>query len=132
MGRKKAREWAFKIIYAMDMGKNTLQDAASIVLTKPIDKKQEQFIINRVNGVMRNLKKIDKIINNHSPEWDVDRMASTDKNILRLAVYEMLFCKDTPLKVSINEAIELSKKYCNNRSYKFINGILGSIADQIQ
>lgn len=132
MGRKKAREWAFKIIYAMDMGKNTLQDAASIAVPRSIDENQRQFIIDRANGVMRNLKKIDKIINKHSSEWNVERMASTDRNILRLAVYEMLFCEDTPLKVSINEAIELSKKYCSDKSYKFINGILGSVIEKMQ
>ena len=55
-------------------------------------------------------------------------MAATDRNILRLATYEILYCEDIPISVSINEAIELAKKFCKEQSYKFINGLLGSIA----
>lgn len=130
MSRREARESAFKIIYAIDMGENTIQDAADIVITKPIDEKQKQFIINLAQGVVDNFKKIDNVINKHSSNWDVCRMASTDRNILRLAVYEMLYCDDIPVSVSINEAVELSKKYCDVDSYKFINGILGSISEE--
>lgn len=111
------------------MGENTLQEAVDIAIPKTIDNKQKQFIIDRVKGVINNFKEIDDIINKYSSDWDVHRMASTDRNILRLAVYEMLFCNDVPLRVSINEAIELSKKYCDVDSYKFINGILGSISE---
>lgn len=130
MSRREARELAFKIIYAIDMGKNTIQDAADIAITKPMDEKQRQFIINRAQGVVSNFEKIDNVINKYSSNWDVCRMASTDRNILRLAVYEILYCDDVPLSVSINEAVELSKKYCNVDSYKFINGILGSVSKE--
>lgn len=130
MSRREARELAFKIIYAIDMGKNTIQDAADIAITKPMDEKQRQFIINRAQGVVGNFEKIDNVINKYSSNWDVCRMASTDRNILRLAVYEILYCDDVPLSVSINEAVELSKKYCNVDSYKFINGILGSVSKE--
>lgn len=119
---------AFKIIYAMDMGENTLETAMEIVLPNMISERNNIFIMKLVTGVFSNLEKIDDIIKKHSNEWDLDRMASTDRNIIRLAVFEILYCDDIPFSVSINEAVEIAKKYCSANSYKFINGLLGSIS----
>ena len=88
---------------------------------------QKVFILSEVMGVLENLSQIDKLINKYSDDWTVNRMASADRNILRLAVYEMLYCEDIPISVSINEALKL-QKYGDGQSYKFINGLLGSIA----
>ena len=92
------------------------------------NEKQKKYILNQVVGVLKNLSLIDQLINKHSDDWPVSRMASTDRNVLRLAVYEMLYCEDIPISVSINEAVEISKKFSDIRSYKFINGVLASIA----
>jgi len=126
--RRVLREMAFKIIYAMDMGENTLETAMEIVLPNMISERNNIFIMKLVTGVFSNLEKIDDIIKKHSNEWDLDRMASTDRNIIRLAVFEILYCDDIPFSVSINEAVEIAKKYCSANSYKFINGLLGSIS----
>lgn len=128
MKRRVLREMAFKIIYAMDMGENTLETAMEIVLPNMISERNNIFIMKLVTGVFSNLEKIDDIIKKHSNEWDLDRMASTDRNIIRLAVFEILYCDDIPFSVSINEAVEIAKKYCSANSYKFINGLLGSIS----
>lgn len=128
MSRKIARERAFKILFAIDVGDNTIEEAAEIVIGSLKDEEQKSFIFSEVKGVLDNLPNLDKIINKYSEDWTVSRMSSTDRNILRLAVYEILYCQDIPVSVSINEAIENAKKYGDEKSYKFINGLLGSIA----
>ena len=128
MSRKIARERAFKMLFAIDEGDNTIEEAAEIVIPYLKNENQRSFIFREVNGVLRNLKKIDDIINKYSTDWSIDRMAATDRNILRLATYEIIYCEDIPISVSINEAIEIAKKFCEDQSYKFINGLLGSIA----
>lgn len=128
MSRKIARERAFKMLFAVDIGENTVEEASEIVICFLKDENQKLFILSEVRGVLDNMPKIDELINKYSDDWTVNRMASTDRNILRLAVYEILYCQDIPVSVSINEAIEIAKKYGDEQSYKFINGLLGSIA----
>ncbi|MGI6425578.1 MAG: transcription antitermination factor NusB [Tepidanaerobacteraceae bacterium] len=128
LSRKIAREQAFKILFAIDVGDNSVEEAADIVIPFLKDENQKSFILKEVYGVIENLSQIDKLIEKYSNEWSIERMAATDRNILRISVYEMIFCKEIPVSVSINEAVEISKKYCEEMSYKFINGLLGSIA----
>ena len=128
MSRKIARERAFKMLFAIDIGENTIEEASEIVICLLKNENQKVFILSEVMGVLENLSQIDKLINKYSDDWTVNRMASADRNILRLAVYEMLYCEDIPISVSINEAVEIAKKYGDGQSYKFINGLLGSIA----
>nr|WP_213974012.1 transcription antitermination factor NusB [Tepidanaerobacter acetatoxydans] len=129
MSRKIAREQAFKILFAIDVGNNTVEEASEIVIEFLKDENQKSFILNEVRGVLKNLSNIDIIINKYSDDWSIDRMAATDRNILRLAVYELIYSQDIPISVSINEAVEIAKKYGDEHSYKFINGLLGSIAE---
>ncbi len=128
LSRKIAREHVFKMLFAVDIGENTVEEASKIVIRLQKNEKQKKYILNQVVGVLKNLSLIDQLINKHSDDWPVSRMASTDRNVLRLAVYEMLYCEDIPISVSINEAVEISKKFSDIRSYKFINGVLASIA----
>ena len=79
-----------------------------------------------------NKEYIDYLINKHANNWTINRMAKVDLAILRLAICEMLYIEEVPTKVAINEAVELSKLYCDNKSPKFINGVLGSIASEIE
>lgn len=127
MSRKIAREQAFKILFAIDVGGNTIEEASEPMIDS-LNDDQKSFIFREIEGVLNNLSNIDKHINRYSEDWTVGRMASADRNILRLAVYEILYCDDIPVSVSINEAIELAKKYGDEKSYRFINGLLGSIA----
>ncbi len=83
-----------------------------------------------VSAIKDNKENIDKLINKYAKNWTVNRMAKVDLAILRLAICEMLYIENIPTKVSINEAIELSKLYCDDKSPKFINGILGSIVSE--
>jgi len=116
------------MLYAIDTGENTIEEAADIVITKPLNEEYTKFLYDEVRGVLKNKETIDNIIEKYSAGWNINRLPSTDRNILRLGIYEILYCKDIPVSVSINEAVEISKKYCDEQSYKFINGVLGNVA----
>lgn len=131
MSRRTAREKAFKMLFAIDIGDNTIEEASEIVMYLMKNESHKLFILSVVKGVLENLSKIDELINKYSDDWSVNRMASTDRNILRLAIYEILYCQDIPVSVSINEAVEIAKKYGDEQSYKFINGLLGAIAKDL-
>ena len=93
----------------------------------------DSFIRHLVNGVIKNLAKIDQIIAQAAPEWPIDQIAIVDRNVLRLGIFELLFgdYKEVPPKVAINEAIELAKSFGGESSGKFVNGVLGTIYREI-
>lgn len=97
-------------------------------LSQFIDLKYSKELVESFNG---NKENIDSLINKYAKNWTINRMAKVDLAILRLAICEMLYMSEMPTKVSINEAIELSKLYCDDKSPKFINGILGSVVSEI-
>lgn len=92
------------------------------------------FIWDLVNGVTKNLKEIDKIIEKAAPEWPIPQIPMVDRNVLRIGLYELLHSdkKEVPPKVAINEAIELAKTFGGENSGKFINGVLGTVFKQIE
>jgi N utilization substance protein B len=128
--RRKSRETAVILLYQSDlMGKDSEE-----VLKKEIDfgKKIDEFAQELVIGVNKNRKTIDKEIVGVVQNWTIERIAIIDRNILRVAIYEMLFEKDIPLKVSVDEAIEIAKSLGQkDDTPKFINGILGKILTNI-
>jgi len=95
-----------------------------------IDEPSMVFIRQEAIGAYENIENIDKIISDYASNWTTDRMAKVDLTILRLSTYEMLFNKDIPSGVSVNEAVELAKKYSSDEAPAFINGILGKVADK--
>lgn len=126
--RTKARECALQVLYQIDITK----DSAEILLPlfwegKEIEAEVKDFATMLVNGTVGNLQNIDEVITKYASNWKLKRMAVIDRNILRLSTYELLYCKDIPPKVSINEAIDLAKKYGDVDSGKFVNGILDRI-----
>jgi len=86
----------------------------------------EAFVRQLVAGVMAHVKDMDRLISKYAPEWPVEQMAIVDRNILRIAIYEIVTCDSTPVKVAINEAVELAKAYGSDSSQRFANGVLGS------
>jgi len=130
MIRRKGREIALQILYQKEMANLSTEEA--ILLYKKhffnVDNKEAlNFGEELVRGVSQNLEFIDKIIQKYTPSWPLERMNFTDKNILRVAIYEMFFRPDISEVVSINEAIELAKLYGTDDSPAFINGVLDSI-----
>jgi N utilization substance protein B len=128
--RRKSREAAVIVLYQSDLlGKDPEE-----VLKNEIDfgKKIDEFALELVIGVNKNRKAIDKEIVGVVQNWTIERIAIIDRNILRVAIYEMLFEKDIPLKVSVDEAIEIAKSLGQkDDTPKFINGILGKILTNI-
>ena len=87
----------------------------------------ERFASHLVSGVTANKARLDELIGRYAPEWPMDQMAAIDRNILRMAIFEFLLDGQTPVKVAINEAVELAKMYGSDSSARFVNGVLGSL-----
>lgn len=125
--RSQAREHALKILYQVDINKEAYQNVLSKFLNSKVEKIVKEFTNRIVAGTMENILHIDKIIARCATNWQIKRMAVIDRNILRLATYELLFLEDIPPKVSINEAVDIAKKYSDVESGKFVNGVLDEI-----
>jgi len=126
--RTQAREYALQILYQIDV-RNDPEDKILVDFWKNIETEPEvsDFAAKLVIGTIRNKKKIDEMISKYASNWKMSRMAVIDRNVLRMAAYELLFCEDIPPKVSINEAVDLAKKFGDTESGKFVNGILDKI-----
>lgn len=127
MSRRLARELSMKILFEMHINNDFNLDKIKYHLQeKEINQNQNDYIYRVLTEVTENLTKLDKIIENYSKGWKLNRIANVDLAILRLALSEMLYMEDIPYKVSIDEAIELSKIYSSGDAPAFINGILDS------
>ncbi len=126
--RRRAREIALQVLYQLDMGQGDVGEVLDLYWEnfRPSQKARE-FCQRVVEGVRRSQNQIDPLIEENSENWTVKRMALVDRNILRLATFELLHCPDIPFKVTLNEAIELAKKFGTDDSSAFINGILDKI-----
>lgn len=115
-------------LFYVDMGQNDSKEAVKLFCENFVTSKRNlPFFLELINGVIEAMPEIDLAIERFSSNWKISRMSIVDRNIMRLAVYEMLFRKDIPSKVSINEAIDIGKKFGTKESGAFINGILDSI-----
>jgi N utilization substance protein B len=115
-------------LFYMDMSQNDSKEVIKLFCENFVtSKKSLSFFLELTNGLIKALPEIDSIIERFSSNWKISRMSIVDRNIMRLAAYEMLFCDDIPSKVSINEAIDIGKKFGTEGSGAFINGILDSI-----
>ena len=142
MSRTLAREIAFKALFQLDFNNGDDQDYEQLAIDtvlnegRKISEGNQNYVKNAVKGTRVNLPAIDEIISRHLKKgWTLDRIASADRNILRLAVFEIKF--DTseppvPLGVAINEAVELAKKYGTDNSGRFVNGILDAISKTLK
>lgn len=129
MNRHQSRVVAMQIIYEWSMkSKVSIAKVTQINIdNNPIHDIDESFIMRIVKGVSEKAKQIDKVIKEAAPDWPLEQIAVIDLAILRLSIYELLFCKDIPPKVAIDESVELAKKYGGANSSKFINGVLGTV-----
>jgi N utilization substance protein B len=130
--RTLSRELVLKFLYQVDITKDDWQQLiADFWQEKNTDEKVKQFANTLIEGTLSNLEAIDKVIAQRAENWQLSRMAVVDRNILRLACFELIFMSDIPSKVSINEAINLAKKYGDVESGKFVNGILDKVKKDI-
>ncbi len=127
--RTQAREYALKVLYQKDVTRTTVTDAAEKFWDAELSVHQEsrEFANRLISGVDHYLDALDGKISQYADNWQLKRMAIIDRNILRLGVFELQYAPDIPPKVTINEAVELAKKYGDTESSKFVNGILDKI-----
>ena len=131
--RTKARESALKILYAIDITGDEPKKCIDAYWQDNEEKDLEvkTFANALVLGAVNKGKEIDKVISERATNWQLDRMAVIDRNILRFAAYELLFADEIPPKVTINEAIDIAKRYGDSESGKFVNGVLDKINKDI-
>jgi N utilization substance protein B len=129
--RSKAREYVLQMLYQMDITSNSWQDILKCFWEfnsqEEIPGELRDFSEQLLSGVVENMREIDKRISKYAANWQLERMAFVDRNIMRLGCFELIFREDIPPKVAINEAVELAKKYSGSESGKFVNAILDQI-----
>ncbi|HNW39646.1 MAG TPA: transcription antitermination factor NusB [Candidatus Omnitrophota bacterium] len=129
--RTKAREYVLQMLYQVDItqGKwqEILENFCAVDDRQDLSGELKDFSAELLGGVVEHLQEIDKKISKYAANWQLERMAFVDRNIMRLGCFELLFRSDIPPKVAINEAVELAKKYSGLESGKFVNAILDQI-----
>jgi N utilization substance protein B len=129
--RTKARGIALQVLYEFDLtGHPGMLSLDHRLEEEPLDEKLVVFTKSIIDGVIPIVSLLDQLIADHAPEWPMDQLAVIDRNILRIALWEFSIEKCTPIKVAINEAIELAKLYGTDATPRFVNGVLGSLASK--
>ena len=127
--RRKARIAALKTLFEVD----SVDHSPDQILERQLEEHSlpddaEEFARHLVRGVMGNYERLDEVIRKNAPAWPLEQVAAVDRNILRLAIYEIVIDNRVPMRAAINEAIELAKEFGGEASPKFVNGVLGSVA----
>ena len=126
--RRRSRELAMQALFSMESSEKHSKEVLERFCSHfTPSKKVLPFFLKLVEGVMEAGSEIDAVIERYSDNWKLSRMSGVDRNILRIAVYELMYCSDIPSKVTINEAIDIGKKFGTDESGAFINGILDGI-----
>jgi len=133
VGRRESRENAMKLLYQVQIQKDDIQEQIDRFIEEHEinDGQDREYLLNVVNGVIDKEMELDCLISNYARGWTISRMPKVDLAIMRLSCYEIKFRDDIPMNVSINEAVELAKKYSGEQSGTFVNGVLGKIFSQL-
>ena len=127
--RRKARGLALQALYEIDISGHKAEEVLGRLLAEGrLPEENCDFVRDLVTGVIRYRERIDREIHTYAPAWPVDQIPAIDRNILRLAIFEILIDNKVPVKVAINEAVELAKTFGADSSSKFVNGVLGSVS----
>jgi N utilization substance protein B len=127
--RHKARTIALQALYEVDAVARKPEAVTERLLGEAgLSEESNQFVRELVNGTIKHRTEIDRNIQKHAPAWPVNQIALIDRNILRLAIFEILFDNKVPVKVAVNEAVELAKTFGSEKSSKFVNGVLGAVS----
>src|SRR5215468_8821779 len=128
--RRLARTIALQALYELDCTNHTVADVMTARLADepvPVAEDIRQFAYQLVNGVTEHRAELDVMIHRHASEWPLDQIAVVDRNVLRIAIFEFAILRETPVKVAINEAIELAKQFGSDSAARFVNGVLGAL-----
>ncbi len=127
--RREARELALRMLFQLDLGKQPTDEVIEAALAQSrLEGANRQYSEELVRGALEHMVEIDGRITALTPDWTPDRQAAVDRNLLRLAAYELLYRPDAPVAAVVNEAVELAKKYSTAESGRFVNGVLGALA----
>lgn len=130
--RRRARMLALQVLYEVDSAGHQAEAVVDCLLARgALSQENSVFVRELVSGVIRNREKIDRNIQNFAPAWPIEQMPVVDRNILRLAIFEILLDNKVPVKVAINEAVELAKTFGGANSSRFVNGVLGSVSSLV-
>ena len=131
-GRRLSRELALKVLFPIDLiNSNMIETLKYVFENEECTGEVKEFTLILVKGVVSNLSEIDETIRKFTKNWSLERITNIDRNILRIAIYEILYIDDIPKSVSINEAVELAKRYSTESSFSFVNGVLGKIEKKV-
>ena len=125
--RREARERALSLLYEAEA-----KDLSGAAVLADLPLEAEPFVADLVRGVGEHLVRIDELVDKFAIGWDVDRMPSIDRSVLRLAIYELLERPEIPVGAVISEAVELAKRYSTDDSGRFVNGVLSSVAAEVR
>ena len=128
--RTRARSLALQVLYEVDMANHPPADVfRSRLEESPLSDELSDFARQIIFGVLPRTTDLDQLIAKYAPEWPFDQVAAIDRNILRIALWEFAVFHETPIKVAINEAVELAKEFGSDSPPRFVNGVLGALAD---
>ncbi|MBX3049405.1 MAG: transcription antitermination factor NusB [Anaerolineales bacterium] len=129
--RTRARSLALQALYEIDLTDHLPGHVLQVRFSEhQLEQELEEFARHLVLGVLPLRQRLDAYIAEHAPEWPIDQVSVIDRNLIRMAVWEFAVSGETPVKVAINEAVELAKRYGSDSSSRFVNGVLGSLADR--
>jgi len=127
--RRRARAVVLQVLYESDLAGHSVEAALAHILAESgLAGEDADFARRLVGGVIQNKEQIDQHIRKFAPAWPLEQISIVDRNILRLAIFEILLDNNVPVKVAINEAVELAKKFGSDSSSRFVNGVLGSVS----
>ncbi len=128
--RTRARSLALQVLYEVDIANHPPADTFKLRLEEsPLSDDLSNFARQIIFGVLPLTNNLDRLIAKYAPEWPLDQIATIDRNILRMALWEFAVFHETPIKVAINEAVELAKQFGSDSAPRFVNGVLGALAD---
>jgi N utilization substance protein B len=130
--RTRARALALQVLYEVDMANHVPGEIFQARLEEtPLTDELAEFARQIIFGILPMAHALDQLIAKYAPEWPLDQIAAIDRNILRMALWEFAVSHETPIKVAINEAVELAKQYGSESAPRFVNGVLGSLAEHL-
>lgn len=130
--RTRARALALQVLYEVDIANHVPGEVFTARLEEtPLTEELAEFARQIIFGILPIANELDQLIAKYAPEWPMDQIAAIDRNILRMALWEFAVFHETPIKVAINEAVELAKQYGSDSAPRFVNGVLGSLAEHL-
>ena len=130
--RTRARALALQVLYEVDIANHVPGEVFTARLEEtPLTEELSEFARQIIFGILPITNELDQLIAKYAPEWPMDQIAAIDRNILRMSLWEFAVFHETPMKVAINEAVELAKQYGSDSAPRFVNGVLGSLAEHL-